>query len=583
MTQDILHLVDRNSTLSVADCIERVLVEQGVRFLATIPGGPLMPLLRSVHFRQHIHPVLARQETGAVLLAEGYARATRCLPAVAVTAGPGVTNATTGIALAHVEHTPMVIISAQVATGWYGRGAAQELDTVRLLEPITKASLALTEPTRAQSTLEYLLRVAQAGRAGPVHLSVASNLWNQPCRYTSRNGYNLTNSAAEPASDALLHVLTEARAPCILAGRGVVLADAHSELLALAERYPKLRVASSPRAKGVFPESHPQSLGVFGFAGHPGAEQALLDESDIVIVLGSRLGEITSLGWDERFTQRCLVQIDLDPAEIGKNFSVALGIACDIRRVLRAALATKAPGERSTVEGGTGGTGEACVQASDQDSRDALAMGEEQRARATGGLSPELLMRGLNRVLDGSEHVFVDIGNVMAWALHHLERDGPNRFHVNLMFGCMGHALPAATGAALGTRSPTIALVGDAAFAMSGFELHTAVEQGAPIVVVVLNDGGHGMVEMGSEWQFGRDAVPSARFSHRIDACALAVSLGASAAEITNETEFERALLAALRSGTPWLLDVRIDPRAVPPFGARMDLLKKNFTDSEVR
>jgi acetolactate synthase-1/2/3 large subunit len=141
----------------------------------------------------------------------------------------------------------------------------------------------------------------------------------------------------------------------------------------------------------------------------------------------------------------------------------------------------------------------------------------------------------------------------------------------------MGHALPAAVGGCLSGTAPVVAIAGDAAFAMSAFELHTAVEEQLPLIVVVLNDGGHGMVEMGSAFQFGRNAVPSARFSRRIAAAAFAEAVGARASVVRSAEELREAYARALRHSGPSLLDVEIDPSEVPPFGARMELLRKNF------
>jgi acetolactate synthase-1/2/3 large subunit len=192
-------------------------------------------------------------------------------------------------------------------------------------------------------------------------------------------------------------------------------------------------------------------------------------------------------------------------------------------------------------------------------------------------IRPSQVMEIANARLSADTHVYVDIGNCMAWAIHYLRRDSPACWHVNLIFGCMGHALPAALGGCLGGPGPVVAIVGDAAFAMSAFELHTAVEEGLPLVVLVLNDSGHGMVEMGSEVQFGPGAVPSARFVHRIDAAAFATSVGARARRVDCADALESALLEALASAGPSLIDVWIDPTEVPPFGSRMRLLRKNF------
>jgi acetolactate synthase I/II/III large subunit len=193
-------------------------------------------------------------------------------------------------------------------------------------------------------------------------------------------------------------------------------------------------------------------------------------------------------------------------------------------------------------------------------------------------IRPSLAMMTLSSLISPETHVYVDIGNCMAWAIHHLAREQPGRWHVNLIFGCMGHALPAAIGGCLAGTAPVLAIAGDAAFAMSAFELHTAVEERLPLVVLVLNDGGHGMVEMGSECQFGPGAVPSARFRQRIAAADFARSVGAHACLADSVETLASAFASTVGRSGPSLIDIEIDPSEVPPFGARMELLKRNFS-----
>lgn len=522
-----------------------------------------MPFLRAIHARRRIRTALARHECGAAMLADGYYRVTRSPAALAITAGPGVCNAVTGIALAHSEQTPMIVLSAQVPTHWLGRGAAQEMDTVQLLRPVTKESIALADPSRAQSALEHLIGVATSGRPGPVHLSVPLNAWSLPTVDQPAARRVLLPAPDPEAMLSVSRLLRAAESPCVLVGYGAVQAGAERELAALAAAHPKLRVACTPRAKGAFAEEHPQSLGVFGFAGQDAATSALLGNSDLLLVLGSRLGEMTTHAWDRRLGQRRMIQVDIEASELGRNYPIELGVVCDVRQFLLTLL--DGAGE-SRVSSSRFASVELCPEPSPR----ALSLPGEE-------LAPSRLMSTLNRHLRGDEHVFVDIGNCMAWSIHYLVRNCPRRWHLNLVFGCMGHALPAAVGGALGGSKRNVVIVGDSAFAMSGFELHTAVELRLPIVVIVLNDSGHGMVEMGCDVQFGPGKMPSYRFGRRLALAEFAASLGAGSFEVKNEAELECALDAAFRFDGPVLLDVRIDPTEMPPFGARMSALKRNF------
>lgn len=324
------------ASVTVAECVEQTLVQHGIVVMPLLPGGPLTPLLEAVHRRRRLRTVLCRHESGAVMMADGYYRLSRRLAAVAVTAGPGLSNAVTAVALAHEEHIPLLIISAQVATGIHGRTAAQELDTVTLLRPVTKVSRALASAARTQATVSDLLRIATSGRPGPVHLSVPADVWRQAA---SMQPTRLPRTRPRPTDARSIRQAREliqaALKPIVLAGYGVVQSQAHAELMSMVEHLPHLRVACTPRAKGVFPESHARSVGVFGFAGHPRAEAAVLEESDLVVVVGSRLGEISSSSWDVRLGQRAILQLDIESAEIGRNFPVELGLVGDARELLR--------------------------------------------------------------------------------------------------------------------------------------------------------------------------------------------------------------------------------------------------------
>jgi acetolactate synthase-1/2/3 large subunit len=321
--------------MNVAECLEEVLAQHGVTVLPLLPGGPLMPFLRAVHARRRVKTVLCRHESAAVMMADGYYRLSHRVAAVAVTAGPGLSNTVTAVALAHAEQIPLVLISAQVATECDGRTAAQELDSVTLLRPVTKASRGLWAPRRAQAVLTDLIRIAVSGRPGPVHLSVPADAWGRSLELAPHGAALLHSRACDfSTTHTVTDLLQRAARPVLLAGYGVVQSQASRELLALASALPRLRVACTPRAKGVFPESHPSSLGVFGFAGHARAEHALLEDNDLLLVVGSRLGEIASSSWDERLGRQRLIQIDIEPAEIGRNFPVELGMVGDAKLLL---------------------------------------------------------------------------------------------------------------------------------------------------------------------------------------------------------------------------------------------------------
>jgi acetolactate synthase I/II/III large subunit len=371
----------------------------------------------------------------------------------------------------------------------------------------------------------------------------------------------LESSRTELVAKQAAELLFAARAPLVVAGYGAVLGHASAGLLRLAERLAALRVVATPRSKGVFPEAHPAYLGVVGFAGHAAATQYLFERADCVLLLGTRLGELTSDNWDPRWTKLRLIRVDIDLAVLAQWCSPLLAaqacarqFLCEVHTALDARPATL----RSAPEPSQSSAANA------PDVYDPQAQ-----------LNPLRLMAALNRSFPAQGHIFCGIGNTMAWAIHALVRSEPDHWHVNLNSGAMGHAIPAAIGASF-ARSVVLAVVGDAEFLMTGFELHTAVERRSSVVVVVLNDAGHGMVRIGRQVHAGGIA-PGVDFERPVDLVQAAKAMGARAERTVDVAQFEAALFRALHAVGPTVIDVPIRRDEQPPLGARLAALSHAF------
>jgi acetolactate synthase-1/2/3 large subunit len=574
-----------NRTTVVEDLLQ-TLEHEGVRHLFGVPGGAIVPLYAALARGGAIRPVLAKHEAGAAFMADGYARVGRTLGVCCATAGPGATNALTGVASAFMDSVPMLFLSGQVSTAVFGRGAVQEsssfgVDLVDLFRPVTKLSAMFTDPRSAPRLLRLALRTARTGRPGPVHLSLPGNVVTQPVPEHERYApFKLTSAPVDPADiDAAIALLSRAERPCILAGHGVNVAGAWAELLQFAERY-QLPVASTPQAKGVFPEDHPLSLGVFGFGGHSLASEYLLGPSvDTLLVIGSSLGEFQTNAWDPRLAKhRRLIQIDIDPREIGKNYPVTLGILADVRAALRAL--DQRLGELSN------GSRMRSSLTSLIKLRQSLPrhLDAERMVSEATPIKPQRLIHGMQRVLPEDTILFLDEGNCMSWLMHYYEIRRPRTFFTNQGLASMGYSVPAAVGAAFAAPDqPIVALLGDGAFAMNGIEVHTAVEYDLPIVFIVLNDGGLGMVEHGDTLVTGRPVCPS-RYRTPLNIALMAESMGAHGVRVESPATFEEALHAALRLRRPCVIDARIDPTEVPAMlRVRTDALRRMFEATESR
>jgi acetolactate synthase-1/2/3 large subunit len=546
----------------------RAVLEQleadGVSTVFALPGGPLMPVYEELFARAgSLRTVLVRQEGGAIFAADGYARASGRMAACAVTAGPGTTNMISALAVAYRDMVPLFAIAATPPLQAMGKGAAQELDTVALLERVTKETALLLVPERAGEITRRLLRSALSGRPGPVVLCVPADIGGRPIPYERAWPPRSYRCAARPVDSAAVgsavETLATASQPAMLVGSGVNLSDATPAAVAVAETL-RCPVASTPRGKGAFPETHPLSVGPFGFAGSPLADRVIRDEADVLLVLGSRLGELSSANWTPRLARKRIIQVDLVAEELGRNFPIEVGVVGDARAAL---------------EGIAAGLAEKGFSREHMPLLDAARWLAEPRATtpASAPFDPCWVFERLRERLPADAHVFCDIGNSMCWAVRQLVRERSGRFHVNLTYGCMGHSVPAAVGAVMSGASPVVSLVGDSSFMMTGSEVAVAVNARLPGPTwIVLDNGGNGMCHVGFE--LGCDGrAPSSLFERPADIVMLAHSLGAGALTVDAPGDLDDAVREAIVARRPTVLRVPIDPDAVPPMGGRLEAL----------
>ncbi len=573
----------RGASPTAVQLLLQYLEAEGVKYIFGIPGGPLMPLYEALFQQGAIRPILVKHEEGAAFMADGYARMRRGLGVCCLTAGPGCTNAVTGVAVSYADGIPVLVLTAQVATSAFGREAIQEsspygVNVIDLFKPLTKTSLMLMRADKMGETVRHLLRVAMTGRPGPVHLNIPADLAKKTVpadriilsHDPSANSY-FNRDAIKQAAQALLR----ARRPAILVGNGVNLSGAYQELRLLAEKL-HVPVATTVKAKGALPEDHVLSLGVFGFAGSPRAEAYLTSgEVDVLLAVGTSLGEDATNGWDPRLAPRdSLIQIDIDPRAIGNNYPVKIPLIGDARTVLTEIL-FQLGRDMQWHENGK----RSLDPVQELRRRHPWCLDEAKMNSEEIPLKPQRLMKELGEALPGDAAVFCDMGNNMAWVFHYLKILRPHSFFHCLGFASMGHGTAACIGAKLAApERPVIAIVGDAGFLMNGMEVHTACDHNIPVVWLIQNNGGHGMVYHGEKRQFG-GRFQHSLFHQPVDFCKLAESLGAAAFRVTRPGELRGALEGALASGRPAVIDAIVDVEEFPPVGSRMKALDKFFEE----
>lgn len=563
----------------VLDVFMRYLKAEEVRYVFGIPGGLLFPFFKAVETDPDLELIVSKHEEGAAFMADGYARVTHKLAVCAGTSGPGSTNLLTGVACAHADGVPMLVITGQAASHALGKGAAQEttredVDIVAMFRPVTKYSAMVTTAGTMSQHLRRALRYALSGRPGPVHLNFPVDLWEQaveeewfdPQTYRPSTR-TFDRAAVQHATDLLLG----AERPCILVGSGIGIADAKEHVQSLAEMLPA-RVATTPRGKGLFPEDHELSLGILGFAGHDDARDTLLGgEVDVLLTAGASLNETTTLNWHPGLRpSTALIQLDIDPDKIGRNYPVDVPLQGDAQTIL---MELVYHAHRRIREGGRPAS--QWGDAPPLPRGHARFMSPELRQSDQLPLTPQRWRAELQEVLPENAIVFSDIGGHMLFNLHDLLIGRNQEFFINLGFGSMGHGTVAPIGAAFGAPDrPVFAIVGDACLTMNGMELLTAADHGSRVVWIVENNHMHGITWHGSK-MLAKDGqgLESIRNRRPLEVAGLARAMGLAAWVVDAPGKLAPAMLEALRVNGPAVIEVRVDGNIPPPLGGRVSSL----------
>ncbi|GHO63896.1 acetolactate synthase [Ktedonobacter sp. SOSP1-52] len=550
----------------------QTLEEVGVTHIFGVPGGPLVPLFEALAQRQRIQPVLAKHEEGAAFMAEGYARVRRGLGVCCGTSGPGATNLLTGITSATSDSIPVLALTGQVATSVFGKGGLQDsssgnrtIDIVEVYRTASKLSLMLQSGQQMQHMIRRMVRAALTGRPGAVHLNLPADVVKQSA---PDDGLPVTKffSHTLPSGDPVAirdvaATLQTAQRPALLVGHGINLSGAWAPLQQVAEAL-QIPVATTLKGKSAFPERHALSLGVFGFGGHPLAEAYLCSEEvDVLVIIGTSLGEFQTNGWDKRLAppHRTIIQIDLDPLAIGNIYPVDQSVTGDAKAILEALA--KAFGTLTPLPQERPHPTENIVESMRTETPRYYDV--EMLQKGASILKPQAVVSKMNEVLPDETLLFVDNGNCLSWAGQFYEARQPGTVFFATNTASMGYSVAAAIGGKIAApRRPVVALLGDGAFGMHGMEIHTAAEYQLPIIWVVLNNGGHGMVYNGEKLLNGQSYLTT--FSTPLDVSAIAWGVGIDAFKAMNLAEFEGALHHALEAQVPCVIEVMVDLEEVP-------------------
>ncbi len=483
-----------SKSITGATSLVRSLEHAGVDVMFGIPGGAILPAYDPI-FDSSIRHILVRHEQGAGHAATGYAQATGRVGVCIVTSGPGATNLVTPLADAHMDSVPMVAITGQVASAFIGTDAFQEADIRGITMPVTKHNYLITDPDEIPRAIAEAFHIAATGRPGPVLVDISKDAlqkmtdFHWPTQIDLAGYKPVTRPNAEQINQAA-RLIAEAKRPVLYVGGGVIKANAAAALLKLAA-VTGAPVVTTLMARGAFPDSHAQHLGMPGMHGTVAAVTAL-QKADLLITLGAR--------FDDRVTGKLstfapgakIIHADIDPAEIGKNRQVDVAIIGDLLEVIGeltpAIEAEFKAGRQSDITG--------WVKQCESWKR-TYPLGYDQPE--DGSVSPQQVIQRIGQLV-GPDGIFVaGVGQHQMWASQYVSFEKPRSWLNSGGLGTMGYAVPAAMGAKVGRPEAAVwAIDGDGCFQMTNQELVTCALNQIPIKVAIINNESLGMVR---QWQ----------------------------------------------------------------------------------
>lgn len=567
------------ATIPVSAFIVRYMERLGITTLFGMPGAHILPVYDQLH-ESNINSVLVKHEQGAAFMAGGHARASGGIGACITTAGPGATNLVTGIANAYADRQPILIITGETSTNIFGRGGLQEssgeagaIDQGTLFRGITRYHRLVERVDYLPSVLNQASNALLADSPGPVLLSFPYNVQQEPIDPTLLDTIRyqrppLPDRQRHPLTEELAARLLAAKQPLILAGYGAIQAAAHDGVTELSETL-QIPVATSLKGKGIIDERSPLALGTLGVTSGGSARDYLLHRADLVLLLGAAFNERTSYLWDRSLlVGRTLIQIDIDPGQIGKVFQPDLALVGDIRDLIAGLLwQLREQGSLPTTQPSKPTTAASWQQ------RQPLTTAshphhQQQRSDTT---TPPLfdgrfalvqqVFEQLNHHSSVETQIFDD--NIV-FAQNFLHASDTTRYHPNSGISSLGHAIPAAIGARFARRCRTFAILGDGGFQMCCMELMTAVNYQIPITVLLFNNGTLGLIRKNQQQRYQRRYI-DCDFSNP-DFAQLASALGIAYRHIERGGDIAPAFANLDLDHNINLIEIVIDRDAFPSY-----------------
>ncbi len=537
-----------------SEALLNILKENGTDTVFGYPGGVLLPLYDSI-YDSDINHILVRHEQCAAHAADGFSRVSGKVGVCIATSGPGSTNLVTGIATANIDSSSVIALAGQVTTGIIGTDAFQEVDTIGITMPITKASFQPRKSEQLPGIIKEAYHLSSTGRKGVVVVDIPKDVLENDVTEEDMQvkvdtpGYKPTRKGNKRQIKRVIDTIEASSKPIILAGGGIILADASEELQKFA-KMTNIPVATTLMGKGSIPEDDELSLGMLGMHGLESTNNAVTD-CDCLIAIGCRFSDRTTGKVSEFAPDATKIHIDIDPAEIGKNVKVDLPIVGDAKIILEELIEQFENPDNHT---------QWSEQVIENRKNYVPKMSFDSPI-----LKPQEVVKEIMNSVTPDTIVSTDVGQNQMWMAHYYKTRKPRTFISSGGLGTMGFALPAAIGAQVAKPDENVlAIAGDGGFQMVSQELATIKDYDLPVVTCVLNNRYLGMVY---QWQvlYYNNRISQTRLSPTPDFVKLAESYGLKGERVEKTGELQEAIQNAFKSREATVIDVVIDPAELLP------------------
>ncbi len=566
-----------------ADLLIEYLKLLEIEYIFGIPGGAIEPLYNALarhETKGGPKAIIARHETGAAFMADGYARETGKLGVCCATTGPGATNLLTGVASAFADNVPMLVITAQTPLPKFGKNALQEssctaIDTVGIFRHCTRYNTLISHTEQLDTKIIAAIMAANRTPAGPAHISIPSDILRQQASSktvlkTRRliQKFTLTDNSAV---NTLTEMLSSAWRVALFLGKGC--GRASQSIMEFAE-ITHAPIMTGPAGKRWMNSFHPLYRGIYGFAGHQSAEKTMQDKTiDLIIAVGTPITELGTSGWQAHLLGDRLVHIDSTIEHFSRSPMAQLHVCGDIQSIFEQLILNVREGIK------WGRTWDAVdpvkkyyldQNISNSDHGCQIRLDDPEACYSESiPLKPQRIATEFARRIPSAYRLHLDAGNTWAWFTHYYHRaSARGYYHIAMGFGSMGWAVASSIGTCFGSKQPSVCVTGDGSYLMAGQEITVALQNELPIIYVIMNDASLGMVKHGQKLGGAEEIgfqLP------KIDYAKMAEAMGIEG--ITIRTPEELVAIDWKRLGeksAPTMIDLIIDPDEVPPMGQRV-------------